>query len=105
MCIRDRNHLGEKFKETIAEAMKTGDFRALNTLVKMCIRDRVMAHREAPGTILTVNKDSFEVAASEGGLKVMELQLEGKKRMTAHDFLLGVKVQPGDCLLYTSRCV
>ena len=58
----------------------------------------VMAHREAPGTILTVNKDSFEVAASEGGLKVMELQLEGKKRMTAHDFLLGVKVQPGEIL-------
>lgn len=28
-----QNHLGEKFKETIAEAMKTGDFRALNTLV------------------------------------------------------------------------
>ena len=56
------------------------------------------AHKEAPGTILTVNKDSFEVAASEGGLKVMELQLEGKKRMTAHDFLLGVKVQPGEIL-------
>ena len=58
----------------------------------------VTAHREAPGTILTVNKDSFEVAASEGGLKVIELQLEGKKRMTAHDFLLGVKVQPGEIL-------
>ena len=27
------------------------------------------AHKEAPGTILTVNKDSFEVAASEGVLK------------------------------------
>ena len=31
-------------------------------------------------------------------LKVMELQLEGKKRMTTHDFLLGVKVQPGELL-------
>ena len=56
------------------------------------------AHKEAPGTILTVNKDSFEVAASEGSLKVMELQLEGKKRMTTHDFLLGVKLQPGELL-------
>ena len=56
------------------------------------------AHKEAPGTILTVNKDSFEVAASEGSLKVMELQLEGKERMTTHDFLLGVKVQPGELL-------
>lgn len=45
-----------------------------------------------------VNKDSFEVAASEGSLKVMELQLEGKRRMTTHDFLLGVKVQPGELL-------
>lgn len=58
----------------------------------------VTAHTETPGTILAVNKDSFEVAASEGTLKVMELQLEGKKRMTAHDFLLGVKVQPGEIL-------
>ena len=56
------------------------------------------AHKEAPGTILTVDKDSFEVAAAEGALKVMELQLEGKKRMTTHDFLLGVKVQPGELL-------
>ena len=56
------------------------------------------AHKEAPGTILMVNKDSFEVAASEGSLKVMELQLEGKKRMTTHDFLLGVKIQPGELL-------
>ena len=43
----------------------------------------VTNHREAPGTILTVNKDSFEVAASEGGLKVMELQLERQKTYDA----------------------
>ena len=55
----------------------------------------VMAHREAPGTILTVNKDSFEVAASEGGLKVMELQLEGKKRMEADAFLRGYHIETG----------
>lgn len=39
-----QNHLGEKFKETIAEAMKTGDFRALNTLVTDTVTD---ALREA----------------------------------------------------------
>ena len=39
-----QNHLGEKFKETIAEAMKTGDFRALNTLVTDTVND---ALREA----------------------------------------------------------
>lgn len=39
-----QNHIGEKFKETIAEAMKTGDFHALNTLVTDTVND---ALREA----------------------------------------------------------
>ena len=39
-----QNNLGEKFKETIAEAMKTGDFHALNTLVTDTVND---ALREA----------------------------------------------------------
>ena len=38
------------------------------------------------------------VATGDGALKILELQLEGKKRMTAHDFLLGVKLQPGEVL-------
>ena len=38
------NNLGEKFKETIAEAMKTGDFHTLNTLVTDTVND---ALREA----------------------------------------------------------
>ena len=39
-----QNNLGEKFKETITEAMKTGDFHALNTLVTDTVND---ALREA----------------------------------------------------------
>ena len=39
-----QNNLGEKFKETIAEAMRTGDFHALNTLVTDTVND---ALREA----------------------------------------------------------
>ena len=51
-----------------------------------------------PGEILRVDRDSVTVAAGDGILKIYELQLEGKKRMTAHDFLLGVKLQPGEVL-------
>lgn len=51
-----------------------------------------------PGEILETDKDSVTVAAGEGSLIIQELQLEGKKRMTAHDFLLGVKMQPGEIL-------
>ena len=38
------------------------------------------------------------VAAGQGALRIYELQLEGKKRMSAHDFLLGVRMQPGEVL-------
>lgn len=51
-----------------------------------------------PGEILSVEKDAVTVATGDGALKILELQLEGKKRMTAHDFLLGVKLQPGGVL-------
>lgn len=51
-----------------------------------------------PGTILSVEKDSVVVATGKGILRIYELQLEGKKRMTAHDFLLGVKMQQGEIL-------
>lgn len=51
-----------------------------------------------PGEILRTDKDSVTVAAGEGALRIYELQLEGKKRMTVHDFLLGVRMQPGEIL-------
>lgn len=52
----------------------------------------------APGTILTADRDSVLIACGEGALRVLELQLEGKKRMSTHDFLLGVKMEPGERL-------
>lgn len=51
-----------------------------------------------PGEILSVEKDSVTVAAGEGAIRLLELQLEGKKRMSAHDFLLGVRLEPGEVL-------
>lgn len=51
-----------------------------------------------PGAILSVEKDSVLVATGEGTLRIYELQLEGKKRMSTRDFLLGVKMQPGEVL-------
>lgn len=51
-----------------------------------------------PGSIVQVAKDSFDVVCGNDILRVYELQLEGKKRMSTHDFLLGVKVTPGEIL-------
>lgn len=55
-------------------------------------------YARAPGEVLRTDKDSVTVAAGEGALRIYELQLEGKKRMSAHDFLLGVRMQPGEVL-------
>ena len=51
-----------------------------------------------PGTVAAVGKQDFTVATGQGILRIRELQLEGKKRMSAHDFLLGVRIAPGDKL-------
>lgn len=50
------------------------------------------------GTIVAVDKESVTVACQRGALRITELQLEGKKRMTAHDFLLGIRLKPGEKL-------
>lgn len=51
-----------------------------------------------PGTIISVSKDSFDVATGKGVLRIWELQLEGKKRMDTGTFLLGNQWKAGICL-------
>lgn len=48
------------------------------------------------GVVIKVEKDAFYVQTGEGVLKINELQLEGKKRMNTHDFLLGFPLKCGD---------
>lgn len=50
----------------------------------------------SPGTIITDHKNSFSVAAGNGIITIEELQLEGKKRMKAAEFLRGIKI-PDNC--------
>lgn len=48
-----------------------------------------------PGCIMHVDKDYFDVACGQGLLRVRSLQLEGKKRVSVKDFLLGYEVSAG----------
>lgn len=48
-----------------------------------------------PGEILRVERDALAVAADKGVLRILELQLEGKKRMSARDFIQGARPQAG----------
>ena len=48
-----------------------------------------------PGTVVKVEKDRFAVKCGEGFLWITSVQLEGKKRMCTHDFLLGKSLTEG----------
>lgn len=50
------------------------------------------------GTVTAVEKDCIRVACGRNELCVYELQLEGRKRMSARDFLLGVRISAGERL-------
>ena len=48
-----------------------------------------------PGEVVEVNSHGILVAAKKGGVLLRELQLEGRKRMTAAEFARGAGIQAG----------
>ena len=50
---------------------------------------------EEPGTIGPVSDRGLRVAAADGYVYIQDLQLEGKKRMPARDFLRGYRLSEG----------
>lgn len=55
----------------------------------------VSAGRGEPGTVLGASPAGIEVACGEGSLVLTSVQLEGKRAMTAQEFLAGKKLAPG----------
>ena len=51
-----------------------------------------------PGTVAKVSKDAVYIRTGEGTLALKEIQLEGKKRMTTKEFLLGRSFEEGEKL-------
>lgn len=49
------------------------------------------AHSLKPGSIVTDKKTYFQIASTDGFVKVLSLQLAGKKRMEVADFLRGYR--------------
>ena len=47
------------------------------------------------GSVIDIGKESFTIACGEGAIEVLEVQLEGKKRMSAGDFLKGSTLNKG----------
>ena len=51
-----------------------------------------------PGTVLSVGKNDFTVQTGDGVLRILEVQMPGKKRMETGAFLRGNAMEPGDVL-------
>jgi methionyl-tRNA formyltransferase len=48
-----------------------------------------------PGTVISAQATGIDIAAGSGAVRLQEVQLEGKKRMSAGDFLKGYRLAPG----------
>ena len=53
---------------------------------------------EVPGTVVKVEKDGFYVQTGKGQIKVLALQIPGKKRMEADAFLRGYQIEENTIL-------
>lgn len=49
-----------------------------------------------PGEVIRVEQDAVTVMTGENALRILELQLEGKRRMKTRDFLLGYRIERGE---------
>ncbi len=49
-------------------------------------------HEHKPGTVLTDNKSYIDFATPDGFVRVLKLQLSGKKRMQAEELLRGLRI-------------
>jgi len=51
-----------------------------------------------PGRVVTTGPGGIVVATGSGALRLLEVQLEGRRRLSAAEFLAGRGIAPGTCL-------
>ena len=51
--------------------------------------------RAMPGTVLDAHADQFRVQTGDGVLRLLMLQREGRRPLTAREFLSGRRIEPG----------
>ena len=70
-----------------------------NKLLKVFSAKAILIeHKEKPGTILDINKEGILVATSENAILLKEVQLEGKKKISAYEFACGQRLKAGALL-------
>lgn len=62
-----------------------------------------LSYKKSVGTIVKVEKDAIYVQTGDGLLKILEIQMEGKKRMSVKDFMLGHTFETGTAFSMEKR--
>lgn len=62
---------------------------------EVCEKEKTLEN-EVPGTVIAVDKTALYVQTGENALKITQVQLEGKRRMSVKEFLLGCKIEAGE---------
>jgi methionyl-tRNA formyltransferase len=63
--------------------------------VKLLIADYERFLSGEPGEIVKIDKNGIHIATAKGAILVKELQMEGKKKMSAEEFLNGTPLKAG----------
>jgi methionyl-tRNA formyltransferase len=72
-----------------------GAYSHLDDKLLKIYRVQTASGNGAPGEVLSAGRDGIEVGCGTGSIIINELQLEGKKRLSAAEFLAGCKLTPG----------
>jgi methionyl-tRNA formyltransferase len=76
-----------------------GAYTALNgELLKLARTCPQELDGDKPGSVISADKDGVLIACGSGALLIKELQLAGRKRLAAADFLRGCTLEPGTLL-------
>lgn len=75
-----------------------GAFSYLDDKLVKLYRVELASGSGVPGTVLSACRNGIEVACGKGSVLITELQLEGKKRLPAAEFLAGCRLEPGTLL-------
>jgi methionyl-tRNA formyltransferase len=71
---------------------------ALSVTVRLSSYTAAVAPAATPGTVIVATPGGIDVATGDGALRLLDVQLEGKRRLDAAAFLAGHRLPPGTCL-------
>ena len=75
-----------------------GAYTSLDNKTLKLYKVSVAEEAGTPGEVIAAGKDGILVACGSGSIRIEELQLEGRKRLSAAEFLAGYRLEPGSRL-------